>query len=110
MITSTELNPNLSLAYEVEPEDPMNCHICYCTLDEKEIVICPCSHKYCKECILEYLEVCKDECKYYPIKCLDSDCKVDIFKIYKHLLTTEEYKRLKSIRAAQVLLNTKDVF
>ena len=110
MNSMCELNPNLSIAYEIEPEDMMLCYICYSLLDEKEIVVCSCSHKYCKECILKYLEACKEESKYFPIKCLENDCNTDIFKIYKHLLPINEYKRLKSIRKIHKFLKTKNIF
>ena len=58
---------NLSFVYEVDPEKIIKCGICDCPADEKEIIICLCSHEYCSDCMLSYLECSKDSSKYYPL-------------------------------------------
>lgn len=99
---------NLSFVYEVEPEKIIKCGICDCPADEKEIIICWCSHEYCSDCMLSYLECSKDSSKYYPLKCPANHCEADIFNEYKHLLSKIEYKRLKRIRTSFKILKLKN--
>ena len=100
---------NLSVAYEVEQEQQMKCLICYCGIDDTEIVICSCTHTFCKRCLNDYLEYKKDNSVLLPIKCPEPKCSADIFRDYKHLLYKEEYRRLKGIRKAQETLRMRGV-
>ena len=97
------------MAYEVEQEQLMKCLVCYSGIDDAEIVICSCTHTFCKKCLNDYLEYIKENSVLVPIKCPESNCGADIFIDYKHLLHKEEYKRLKGIRSAQETLKIKGV-
>lgn len=109
MVSVSEQDEHMSFIYEIEAAQVMRCEICFEVFEGNDLIIFSCGHKFCRNCLLEYLAWAKSSMKLYPLKCPDINCTEDIFPSFKYLLPRTEYKSLKSIRKNIKLMRAKNV-
>lgn len=99
---------DLTFINELNIDINERCEICY-ELGTYIILNDLCGHNFCVKCLKSYYEYCLTENILYPIECPDEGCKAEIFKVYKYLISKEEYSRIKSIRKIRKKLGDRNV-
>ena len=92
---------------ETDIEDQKNiCQICFCdyNADNADPFILECGHKYCKDCIVHYIEIqIKDHNK--DIQCLHHYCKMPIeYHVIKMCTTPELFQNYDDYMLEKIIL------
>jgi len=98
------------LSHEADDQENFTCPICYCDYEESSIVTLPaCQHKFCKECMHNYIKKQMNEFQVLRIQCPQDKCEENLPDTHlKDILDKETYEAYQAKKMLK--LKNKDIY